>query len=121
MVARLYSRDGCPQCSEATEFLTRSGIPFERVSIDQTPVPAAIAFELAERAHRLIIKRGDATLRFEAGPSRISREQVDEYLVHPDGRLRVPVLVIGDLLVRGYAADIYREALGPQGAKGAAT
>ncbi len=119
MLARLYSRDGCPQCSQAGEFLTRSGVAFERVSIDRTPVPGAVASDLVRQARRLIIKRGDATLRFDSEQSRISPEQVDAYLVHPDGRLRVPVLVIGDLLVRGYGEDIYREALaggaGPAG------
>jgi hypothetical protein len=33
------------------------------------------------------------------------------YLVHDDGFLRVPVLVLGDLLVRGYTDELYREAL----------
>ena len=34
-----------------------------------------------------------------------------KYLVHQDGLLRVPVLVIGDVLVRGYTDALYREAL----------
>jgi hypothetical protein len=34
-----------------------------------------------------------------------------QYLVHDDGFLRVPVLVLGDLLVRGYTDELYREAL----------
>jgi hypothetical protein len=36
---------------------------------------------------------------------------VAKYLVHDDGFLRVPVLVIGDVLVRGYTEALYREAL----------
>jgi hypothetical protein len=32
--------------------------------------------------------------------------------VHDDGFLRVPVLLIGDVLVRGYTDALYREALG---------
>lgn len=35
-----------------------------------------------------------------------------KYLVHEDDFLRVPVLVLGDLLVRGYTEELYREALG---------
>ena len=38
--------------------------------------------------------------------------EVLAYLLHPDGFLRVPVLLRGDLLVRGYTEDLYREALG---------
>lgn len=34
------------------------------------------------------------------------------YLVHEDGLLRVPVLVLDDLVVRGYTEALYREALG---------
>lgn len=34
------------------------------------------------------------------------------YLLHEDGFLRVPVLVLGDLVVRGFTEELYREALG---------
>jgi len=37
---------------------------------------------------------------------------VTRYLVHEDGFLRVPVLLVGDLLVRGYTEELYLEALG---------
>jgi hypothetical protein len=32
--------------------------------------------------------------------------------VHEDGFLRVPLLIMSDLLVRGFTEDLYREALG---------
>jgi adenine/guanine phosphoribosyltransferase-like PRPP-binding protein len=35
--------------------------------------------------------------------------------VHPDGFLRVPVLMIDDVLVRGYTAALYGEALESRG------
>lgn len=34
------------------------------------------------------------------------------HLVHEDGFMRVPVLLLGDLLVRGYTEALYAEALG---------
>jgi len=73
-------------------------------------VDRAQTVRLAQTARRLLVKRGQGILRVEAGarPS----EDVLAYLVHEDGFLRVPVLVIGDLLVRGYTEDLYREALG---------
>lgn len=86
--------------------------------MDDTPVPRAAAHELASRARRLIVKAGSDTLRFDAGENPISGEEADAYLVHPDGFLRVPVLVLGDLLVRGYTEEIYREALGGGGTPG---
>jgi arsenate reductase-like glutaredoxin family protein len=39
-------------------------------------------------------------------------DDLARYLVHEDGFLRVPVLVVGDTIVRGYSEALYREALG---------
>ncbi len=105
---------------EAREFLSQHGVVYDSVSVDRSPVPRAEALELASRARRLIVKVGKDTLRFEAGRNRISREEADRYLVHEDGFLRVPVLVVGDLLVRGFTREIYREALDAPTGRGAA-
>ena len=35
------------------------------------------------------------------------------HLVHEDGFMRVPVLVLGDLVVRGYTEALYVEAFTP--------
>jgi hypothetical protein len=59
-----------------------------------------------------VVKVGGDTLRFDAAQNPISRADAEAYLVHEDGFLRVPVLVVGDLIVRGYTEEIYREALG---------
>ncbi len=78
-------------------------------------MPRQAALDLAARARRLIVKAGGETLRFEAGRNGPSRAETDRYLVHEDGFLRVPVLMIGELLVRGFTEEIYREALGASG------
>jgi hypothetical protein len=39
-------------------------------------------------------------------------EAAVRHLVHEDGFMRVPVLILGDLLVRGYTEALYAEALG---------
>jgi hypothetical protein len=67
------------------------------------------------RARRFIVKVGAATLRFDRATNPMGEAEVDSYLVHEDGFLRVPVLVTGDLLVRGYTEEIYHEALGTAG------
>jgi hypothetical protein len=68
------------------------------------------------------VKAGDRILRF--GPDRpIDDDEIRRYLLHPgDGFLNVPVLVRGDLVVRGYTEALYAEALGgdPPPAAGAA-
>ena len=64
---------------------------------------------LARSARRLLVKSGDAIVRLD-GP--LADADAARYLVHPDGFLRVPVLVIDDVLVRGYTDALYEEALG---------
>lgn len=72
----------------------------------------AQSLELARRARRFLIKVGQDTLRFDSATNPITEAQIQSYLVHDDGFLRVPVLHLGDLLVRGYTEELYREALG---------
>lgn len=71
------------------------------------------ALALAREARRLLVKAGDRVLRLPGGVA-LPEAEVDRHLLHEDGLLRVPVLVLGDLLVRGYTEDLYREALGPR-------
>jgi hypothetical protein len=47
----------------------------------------------------------------------ITDVDLERYLVHEDGFLRVPLLIMGDLFVRGYTEDLYREALAASRAK----
>lgn len=79
----------------------------------------AQTLELARRARRFLIKVGQDTLRFDSTTNPITEGQIQSYLVHDDGFLRVPVLHMGDLLVRGYTEELYREALGEGAGKGA--
>lgn len=74
---------------------------------------------LTRKARRFFVKAGEDTLRFDQATNPITEEQVQSYLVHEDGFLRVPVLLMGDLLVRGYTEEIYREALEPPAERGA--
>lgn len=104
---------------QARESLSRRGIDYASVFVDAAPVPRAAALELAARAGRLVVKVGRETLRFDAAANPISREEAEAYLVHEDGFLRVPVLVVGDLVVRGYTEEIYREVLGAPSERGA--
>ena len=70
----------------------------------------AATLALARGARRLVVKAGDAAARL-TGP--FTDDDIARHLVHEDGFLRVPVLVIGDLIVRGYTEALYRDALGP--------
>ena len=71
----------------------------------------AATLALARQARRFLIKVGTDILRFDAEANPITEAEIQAYLVHDDGFLRVPALVLGDLLVRGFTDELYREAL----------
>ncbi|MBI2206074.1 MAG: hypothetical protein HYU41_19725 [Candidatus Rokubacteria bacterium] len=51
-------------------------------------------------------------MRFDAARAPFAEDEVLPHLVHEDGLLRVPVLIVDDLVVRGYTEALYREAFG---------
>jgi glutaredoxin len=67
---------------------------------------------IARRARRLLIKTGTDVIRVDADRQSLDDTSAERYLVHEDGFMRVPVLILGDLLVRGYTESLYAEALG---------
>jgi arsenate reductase-like glutaredoxin family protein len=71
-------------------------------------VDRAATLALARCARRILVKAGEGVARLEAP---LAEDDVARSLVHEDGFLRVPVLLVGDLLVRGYSEELYREAL----------
>lgn len=77
--------------------------------MDASPLDRAATLALARGARRLLVKSGDGVLRVDAP---LGEADIARHLVHEDGFLRVPVLVLGDVLVRGYTEALYREALG---------
>ena len=64
---------------------------------------------LAHGARTLLVKSGDGILRLDEP---LTDADIARHLVHEDGFLRVPVLVLGDVLVRGYTEELYRTAFG---------
>ncbi len=68
----------------------------------------AATFALARGARQLYVKAGAGILRLDAP---FTEADVVRHLLHADGFLRVPVLVLGDVLVRGYTEELYREAV----------
>lgn len=77
--------------------------------MDEHPIDRQATLALARGAGHLHVKLGDTLTRID-GP--FTDEDLAKYLVHEDGFLRVPVLVMGDVIVRGYSEALYREALG---------
>jgi len=77
--------------------------------VEQAPIDRAATLALAADVRRMLVKVGDTRTRLDAP---FTEADVTRHLVHEDGFLRVPVLLVGDLLVRGYTEDLYHEALG---------
>ena len=69
----------------------------------------AATLALGRGARTLLVKSGDGILRLDEA---LTDADIVRYLVHEDGFLRVPVLVLGDVLVRGYTEELYRAAFG---------
>jgi len=79
--------------------------------VDGAPLDRDATLAVARRARRLLIKAGPDVLRLDVDAASLG--DAERHLVHEDGFMRVPVLVLGDLLVRGYTESLYAEALGP--------
>lgn len=69
----------------------------------------AATLALARGMRTLLVKSGDGILRLDAP---LTEADIVRHLVHEDGFLRVPVLVLGDVFVRGYTEELYRAAFG---------
>ena len=67
---------------------------------------------LVRSARRFLVKTGPGIVRLDRAVEPVSDADALRLLLHEDGLLRVPVLVSGDLLVRGFTEDLYHEALG---------
>ena len=79
--------------------------------MEKAPIDRMATLALARGARRLLAKAGQEVVRLDAARAPITDVEAERYLVHEDGFLRVPLLILDDLLVRGYTEDLYREAL----------
>ena len=60
---------------------------------------------------RFFIKGKGEHLLLERGGPGADPEALRRHFIHEDGLIRVPVLLAGDLAVRGFQPDLYRQAL----------
>ena len=75
--------------------------------MEHAPIDRNSTLAIARRARRLLIKTGTEIVRVDAAA--LDDDVAERYLVHEDGFMRVPVLVVDDLLVRGYTDALYGE------------
>jgi arsenate reductase-like glutaredoxin family protein len=112
MRAILYDKScDCPASELARRALAEARVDFESRSLETHPVDRDGALGLARGAKRFLVKTGAGFVRRDALQEPVSDAQALDWLLHEDGLLRVPVLVWGDLLVRGYTDELYERAL----------
>jgi hypothetical protein len=86
-------------------------VSFDDRRVEDAPVDAAGTLALARPARRLRVKSGAQIVERDRGREPLADAEALSLLLHEDGLLRVPVLLFGDLLVRGFTEDLYRRAL----------
>ena len=112
MRALLYDKTcDCPSSELARRALTQARVDFESRPLDANPIDRDGALGLARGARRFLVKTGAGFVQRDAAREPVSEAQALEWLLHEDGLLRVPVLVWGDMLVRGYTDELYERAL----------
>jgi len=89
-------------------------VAFDNITADAARLDRAAALVLARGARRLLVKTKAGVVRLDRLAAPWEETEIVRALVHDDGFLNVPVLILGDLVVRGYTEDLYREALGPE-------
>jgi len=111
MRAVLHDRScHCPSSELARQALIQAHVEFDSLPLDEHPVDRDGALRLARGAKRFLIKTGDGFVEHDASREPVSDAQALDWLLHEDGLLRVPVLVWGDMLVRGYTDALYERA-----------
>ncbi|MFQ5988670.1 MAG: hypothetical protein ACE5K9_02025, partial [Candidatus Methylomirabilales bacterium] len=83
------------------EFLSHHQIPFAIHEISTNPLGPEETRELVRQHRYLWIKVGPTIHEWNLAHTEITDDEIQQYLVHRDGRLRVPVLTRGPLLIRG--------------------
>lgn len=112
MRAILYDRTcHCPSSELARRALTQAHVEYDSRPLDTHPIDREGALRLARDARRFLVKTGAGFLERDAVREPVSETEALDWLLHEDGLLRVPVLVWGDLLVRGYTEALYERAL----------
>ena len=85
---------------------------YRSISGDDARLDRAATVALGRQAGRVLVKAGDRIRRLE-GP--LGDDELAGALLHPDGFLNVPILIVGDVLVRGFTDELYGEAIGRAG------
>lgn len=79
--------------------------------ISTRPIALEETRMLVRQHRKLWVKVGSAIHEWDLDRTEITDEEIARYLVHRDGRIRVPVLSRGPVLIRGYTEALFRQVL----------
>jgi arsenate reductase-like glutaredoxin family protein len=95
------------------EFLSQHQIPFVVHEISTNPLGPKETRQLVQQHQKLWVKVGSAIHEWDLDNTEITDDEIQRYLIHRDGRLRVPVISQGSHLIRGFTKALYRQILVP--------
>jgi arsenate reductase-like glutaredoxin family protein len=107
----LYYREGCQACAQAREFLSRRAAAYTPHNASERPLDAAATMSLIRPCRRFYVKAGEDVFLWDRAQEEVPSEALRRHFVHPDGFIRVPVLIVGETAIRGFLPDVYTEIL----------
>lgn len=109
-----YQRPGCFQCQRAQAFLAQADV---RIAHEQDakaqPVLREEALRLLTLAGELHSARGKSLLSIDPRRDSLDEAAQAKWFLRPDGDLRAPALLIGEVLVVGFHPDLYSRFFTP--------
>jgi hypothetical protein len=79
--------------------------------VDHLPLDARATLDVVRPCRRFFVKVGDDVFLWDRDQEEVPEEALRRHFVHPDGHMRIPVLIAGGTAVRGFLPDIYAEIL----------
>lgn len=104
-----YHRKGCKTCAKSDAFLSQNSIEVvKQVDCKKEVYNQQQAGGLLDHLSQVLAVKGNAVKRFDASSP---REEVLAAVIGPTGNLRAPSLRLGEVLIVGFDADLYREQM----------
>jgi len=80
--------------------------------VTRRPLDARATLDLVRPLRRYFVKAGDDVFLWDRDQEEVPDEVLRRHFVHPDGFIRIPVLLVGTTTaVRGFLPDIYGKLL----------
>ncbi len=91
--------------------LSQYGIAYTDHDVNRHPIGGAEAMQIARRFPTLYVRMGGTVLRWDQRESPIPEADLKRAFIHEDGQLRIPVLIVGDVICRGFDEVTYARLL----------